>query len=82
MFDPKKTTQRSESPDRWIKLPEIQKLTTYSRSSIYRLMAENSFPAGTKLSPRCTVWRLSTIQNWMALKEQEAANQTNFSEES
>lgn len=51
--------------DRWIKLPEVQELTTYSRSSIYRLISEGTFPPPIQLSSRCVVWRLSTVEKWM-----------------
>ena len=74
-------TQESLSTDsnRWIKLPEVSQLITYSRSSIYRLISEGLFPEPVRLTSRCVVWKLSTIQNWM--REKEAVNQSDFSEE-
>jgi len=39
-----------------IKLFEVQKLTTHSRSTIYRLMSEGRFPSQIKLSKRSVGW--------------------------
>ncbi|WP_257276047.1 AlpA family transcriptional regulator [Endozoicomonas sp. SESOKO4] len=78
MADQSKANLSDTHPDRWIKLPEVCELTTYSRSSIYRLIAGGAFPAGIRLSARCTVWREKTILAYMAMRENEAANQTEF----
>jgi prophage regulatory protein len=39
--------------------------TGLSRSSIYRLMTEQRFPASVKLSTRAIGWRLSDIESWL-----------------
>jgi len=39
-----------------IKLYKVQKLTTFSRSTIYRLIAEGKFPKQIKLAERSSGW--------------------------
>ncbi|MFK0570701.1 helix-turn-helix transcriptional regulator [Endozoicomonas sp.] len=74
MIYTEKEHKSSPSNERWIKLPEVSHLTTYSRSTIYRLVSEGVFPKGVKLSPRAIVWKLSDVHSWMIDKEQQAAN--------
>jgi prophage regulatory protein len=40
-----------------------------SRPTIWRWTAAGRFPAPVKLSPGCTRWRLSDIEEWEASKE-------------
>ena len=47
-----------------IKLPEVRELTTFSNSTIYRLIKEGVFPKQIKLSERSSVWLLDEIHNW------------------
>ena len=51
-----------------IKLPEVRELTTFSNSTIYRLMKEGVFPKQIKLSERSSVWILDEIDNWFQEK--------------
>jgi len=39
-----------------IKLPAVMNLTTFSRSSIYRLVSTGKFPKQVKLSERSSGW--------------------------
>lgn len=52
--------------DRIVRFPECQKLTTLSRSSIYRKMGKATFPSNRQLGPNCVGWRLSEILAWIA----------------
>jgi prophage regulatory protein len=51
-----------------IKLPEVRELTTFSNSTIYRLMKGGLFPKQIKLSERSSVWILEEIDNWFQEK--------------
>ena len=55
--------------DRLIRLQEVQSLTGYKRTSIYRLMGQGEFPNAVKLGPRAVGWRESEIVGWIASRE-------------
>ena len=57
-----------DSPLRVIRLPEVKQRTGLSRSSIYRLMAEASFPQSCKLGERIIAWVEADIESWLAEK--------------
>jgi len=48
-----------------LRLPEVQRLSGLSRSSIYRLEAGGDFPARVKLSERATAWRAAEVFEWL-----------------
>ena len=52
-----------------IKLPELRELTTFSNSTIYRLIKEGVFPKQIKLSERTSVWSMEEIDNWFQEKK-------------
>ena len=53
-----------------IKLPDVMKLTTLSRASVYRLIQDNVFPKPIKLSTRSVAWVVSDIEDWIQSKTQ------------
>lgn len=50
---------------RFIKLKEVMKLTSLSRSSIYLYIQNNKFPKQITIGERSVAWNLSEIQSWM-----------------
>ncbi len=48
-----------------IKLPEVIEITTLSRASVYRLIAEGDFPKQVKLSTRACAWVEQDVLNWL-----------------
>ncbi|WP_194745221.1 helix-turn-helix transcriptional regulator [Thermaurantiacus tibetensis] len=52
-------------PDRILTIFEVVALTSLSRASIYRGMAEGWFPQQTRLSPGRVGWPASTIARWL-----------------
>jgi prophage regulatory protein len=60
-------------PTRFLKLPEVCRLTGYSRDSVYRLAREGKFPQRVELSDRASRWVEEEILNWM---EQRSAERT------
>lgn len=48
-----------------IKLNEVKALTTLSRSTIYKKVAEGTFPAPIKLGDRAVAWLETEIVNWI-----------------
>ena len=53
-------------PDRIIRLKTVLARTGLSRSTIYRKIAEGTFPAQLKVSTNGTGWHESDINRWIA----------------
>jgi prophage regulatory protein len=53
-------------PDRIIRLNTVLARTGLSRSTIYRKIAEGTFPAQLKISTNGTGWHKSDINRWIA----------------
>jgi prophage regulatory protein len=53
-------------PDRIIRLKTVLARTGLSRSTIYRKIAERTFPTQIKISTHGTGWRESDINRWIA----------------
>ena len=53
-------------PDRIVRLKTVLDRTGLSRSTIYRKIAERTFPAQFKISVNGAGWRESDIDRWVA----------------
>ena len=53
-----------------LRLPDVQKLTGLSRSSIYRLEALGEFPKRVRLSERAVAWREEDLVKWNETRPQ------------
>ena len=53
-------------PDRIIRFDTVRTRTGLSRSTIYRKIAEGTFPAQLKISTNGAGWRESDINRWVA----------------
>ena len=62
-------TQAPQAPDRIIGEREACKLTSLSRTTLWRLMRRDAFPAKVALSPNRRGWRLSQITQWLDERE-------------
>lgn len=51
-------------------LDDVKKLTGFSRSTIYRLIADGTFPKQFKRSERLVAWLESDIQTWLQNNKQ------------
>ncbi len=56
----------TEAVDRIIRLPAVLKATGLSRSTLYRKIAQGSFPKQIAISERCAGWRESAVNAWLA----------------
>lgn len=54
------------APDRIIRLNTVLGRTGLSRSTIYRKIAEGSFPAQIRISVNGAGWRESDLNRWVA----------------
>ena len=48
-----------------LRLPKVEAATGYKRSTIYRLVKENRFPAPISLGSRASAWVESEISQWI-----------------
>jgi predicted DNA-binding transcriptional regulator AlpA len=48
-----------------VRLSDVCKLVSLSRSSIYSRVSEGSFPAPLKLSDHCVRWRREDLEAWI-----------------
>lgn len=53
------------NPDRILRCKDVMALTGLSRSTLYAIMSEGTFPASIKLSKRAVGWRAKVVQAWM-----------------
>ena len=53
-----------DAPRVLARLPTVLKITGLGRSTIYRWIAEGSFPAPVRLGPRAVAWRWSDMDRW------------------
>ena len=51
--------------ERLLRRREVERLTSMSRSSIYRLMQEGEFPRPVRVGPSAVRWKLSDISAWI-----------------
>lgn len=48
----------------FLRLRVVIRITGLSRSTLYRLIADESFPRPVRLGPRAVAWRRSDIDAW------------------
>jgi prophage regulatory protein len=49
-----------------MRLPNVIQMTGLARSTIYKLISDERFPAPLKLSQRAVAWRMMDIEQWIA----------------
>ncbi len=50
----------------FLRLPEVKAMTGLSKSSLYALIKEKSFPAPVRLGARAVAWVRSEVRQWAA----------------
>ncbi len=55
----------SNTPNRFIKLPEVKRLTSLSTSEIYRRLEAGAFPTQIKLGVKSVAWIEHEILSWI-----------------
>jgi len=58
--------------DRIINLPEVLRLTTFSRTTLYDRIKAGAFPAQISLGGRRVGWLEADVLNWIANKVETA----------
>jgi prophage regulatory protein len=57
-------SEATESLEPFLRLPAVLKITGLSRSTLYRMVAEHTFPAPVKLSRRAVAWNQHPVRQW------------------
>lgn len=68
-------TSQPSSFELW-KLPTVMTKTTFSESSIYRLMHEGKFPKSVKVGARKVAWRSDEIEAFINSRVRSTAGDT------
>ena len=50
---------------KFIRRPQVETLTGLSRSTIYAMISDGSFPKQVKIGRRAVAWREDDIHDWM-----------------
>ena len=58
--------------ERICRRPDVEKMVGLSRSTIYAMIAEGSFPKPVKLGKRAVGWRESEVNAWLKSRTTEA----------
>jgi len=56
-----------------LRLPIVKARVGLSRSTIYKFIAEGTFPAAVRLGPRAVGWLEHEIQDWIVARAQSRA---------
>ena len=52
-----------------LRRPDVEKATGLSRSTIYAMMAEGSFPKPIRITKRAVAWHASDVRAWIEARE-------------
>ncbi|HBY86719.1 MAG TPA: transcriptional regulator [Colwellia sp.] len=58
----------------FIRLPQVLNLTGLGKTSVYKLMNNNTFPLAISVGVRRIAWRYSDVQFWIQQKIKERDN--------
>ncbi len=59
------STKTAAEPGGFLRMPAVIRYTGLARSTIYRLVAQNKFPAPFKLADRAVAWRRADLEAWV-----------------
>jgi predicted DNA-binding transcriptional regulator AlpA len=63
------TTTRYLPETGYIRQSQLLEIVPFSAATLWRNVANGSFPSPVKLSARVTAWRAEDIRSWMDLRE-------------
>lgn len=62
---------------RMIRRTQLRQLVPLADTTIYEMEQRGDFPRRFNLSPRCVVWDLAEVQNWVAERRSASNTATN-----
>jgi len=64
----KPAPQRTHDPQKeepaFMALPEVERVTSIKKSTIYKLVKAGEFPSPLQIGQRCSRWRRTDVQDW------------------
>ena len=66
----KGSVEMTKSPDRFLREPEVKRITGLGRTTRWRLERVGKFPRRRKISHNAVAWLASEVDTWMAEQEQ------------
>jgi len=70
--NPEAAIESFDGSDRFLRLPEVMKLTALKRSSLYMKIQMGIFPEPVKIGVRAAAWRYRDVCRWRAAPMQYA----------
>ena len=61
---PAEQAEVMEAIPQLLRLPAVLRATGLARSTVYRMVAEHTFPAPVKLAKRAVGWRHDDVRTW------------------
>ncbi len=55
--------------NRCVRIRQVCEMTGMSKASVYRKMADGTFPKSFKIGERMSAWRVSTFEAWITDRE-------------
>ena len=59
-------TEPTHQTERLLRLPQVLKIVPIGKSTLWQYVAKNRFPQPVRLSSRCTCWKQSDVDAWLA----------------
>lgn len=72
MEEEKGTTRVGIEGNQLLRPFELAKALGIGRTSLYRLLAQQDFPAPCRLTPRIRAWRWGDIESWLERRREPA----------
>jgi prophage regulatory protein len=64
LLEPASRPQAIEPLPQLLRLPAVLQATGLARSTVYRMVAEHTFPAPVKLAKRAIAWHHDDVRQW------------------
>lgn len=58
---------------RFLRITDVSRITTLSKSYIYSLVAKGQFPKSFQIAPKVSVWTEASVREWMQAQIDKAA---------
>lgn len=65
-------TAPAAEPDRFMRLPEVEAVTGYRRSTLYEKAGRGEFPKPYRLGERAVAWSAREVSDWIEARKRES----------
>nr|WP_077034475.1 AlpA family transcriptional regulator [Pelomonas sp. KK5] len=57
------------TPQTFLRMPSVLRMTSLGRSTIYRLISEGKFPRPVRIGDRAVAWRQTDLDSWSETRQ-------------